>query len=86
MGTESFVFENFLLHCITARHVGGAVSLSWEKGRDVSPRRPRKSLEYGPLGDRSLPFALFVVSLISILRTNTIILFSMILSFFVITE
>ena len=27
MGTESFVFENFLLHCITARHVGGAASL-----------------------------------------------------------
>jgi len=28
MSTELFVFENFLLHCITARHVGRAASLS----------------------------------------------------------
>jgi len=27
MGTESFVFKNFLLQYITARHVGGAASL-----------------------------------------------------------
>jgi len=28
MGTESFVFEIFLLHCITARHVEGGACLS----------------------------------------------------------
>jgi len=27
MSTESLVFKHFLLHCITARHVGGAASL-----------------------------------------------------------
>jgi len=35
MGTESFVIGNFLLHCITARHVGGVASLSSGALEDV---------------------------------------------------